>query len=267
MNRGFNRLYATAILAMSATFLLSSGCSRQSPSDQANVSEITVAAAANLTDAFAEIAGAFTAQTGIRVTYSFAATADLAKQVENGGPFDVFAAADVEHVDDLVSKGLLVTDTREVYARGRLVLWKPPQSQVNLTRLEDVKAANVRFIAIAKPDVAPYGRAAIEALSALNLWGDVEAKAVYSQNVAQAKQYAASGNADLAFLPLALVKPGEGQAIEVDAKLYQPINQAMAVVKASNRQPAARRFVDFVLSADGQAILERYGYLKPAPRP
>jgi molybdate transport system substrate-binding protein len=267
MNRPSNRLCAIFTLAVWAIFSFSSGCSRQPSDDQANVSEITVAAAANLTDAFAEIAGAFTAQAGVRVTFSFGATADLAKQIENGGPFDVFAAADVEHVDALVSKGLLVTDTRAVYAQGRLVLWQPPQSQIKLTRLEDVKDANVKYIAIAKPDVAPYGRAAIEALRALDLWGDVEPKAVYSQNVTQAKQQAASGNADLAFLPLALVKPGQGQAIEVDAKLYQPINQAMAVVKASNKQPAARRFADFVLSAAGQAILERYGYLKPAPRP
>jgi molybdate transport system substrate-binding protein len=257
------------ILALAACSLccFASGCSRPPSPDQANVTEITVAAAANLTDAFAEIGSAFTAQTGLRVTYSFGATADLARQIENGGPFDVFAAADVEHVDALVGRGLLVSDSRALYAQGRLVLWKPPQSSVTLARVEDVKDAKVRFIAIAKPDVAPYGRAAVEALRALDLWNDVEAKVVYSQNVTQARQYAASGNADLAFLPLALVKAGDGQAIEVDAKLYQPINQAMAVVKASARQAAARRFVDFVVGAEGQRILERYGYLKPAPRP
>jgi len=267
MNQRLSRLCATLTLSLSATFFFSVGCSRRQPDNSANVSEITVAAAANLTEAFAEVAKAFTAQTGVQVTYSFGATADLARQIENGGPFDVFAAADVEHVDALVSRGLLAGDARAIYARGRLVLWKPPQSQAALTRVEDVNGANVRFIAIAKPDVAPYGRAAVEALRALDLWKDVEAKVVYSQNVTQAKQYAASGNADLAFLPLALVKPGEGQSLEVDAALYQPINQAVAVVRASGRQAAARRFVVFLLGAEGQAILERFGYLKPAPRP
>lgn len=264
MNRRLNRLGAILALAVSAVFFFSGGCSRPPQNQPADASEITVAAAANLTEVFAEIAKSFTAQTGIRVTFSFGATADLAKQIENGGPFDLFAAADVDHVDDLVSKGMLVKATRAVYTQGRLVLWKSPQSQATLTRIEDVKAANVKFIAIAKPDVAPYGRAAVEALHSLNLWSDVESKVVYSQNVAQTKQHAASGNADLAFLPLALMKPGEGQYIEVPAKLYQPINQGVAVVTASGKQQAARRFVDFLSSADGQAIFERFGYLKPA---
>src|SRR5438552_3916799 len=218
MNQRSKRSFNIIVLVVAAIFCFSIGCSRQPVDKQADASEITVAAAANLTDVFAEIGKSFTAKTGIRVTFSFGATADLAKQIENGGPFDVFAAADVDHVDDLDNKTLLIRETRAVYAQGRLVLWKPPQSPATLTQIEDVKAMNVRFIAIAKPDVAPYGRAAVEALRALNLWTDIESKVVYSQNVAQTKQHAASGNADLAFLPLALIKPGEGQYIEVPAK-------------------------------------------------
>lgn len=223
-----------------------------------------MAAAANLTDAFAEVANQFTAKTGARVVYSFGSTADLTKQIENGGPFDVFAAADVEHVDELNQKGLSTPDSRAVYARGRLVVWTPPQGRIKISRVEDVAGADVKMIAIAKPDLAPYGRATVEALKALNVWVSVEPRVIYGTNVSNTKQYAASGNADVAFIPKALVKQGEGQYVEVDERLHQPIDQALAIIKASGKQDLARRFADFVLGDEGQAILRRYGYSSPS---
>jgi molybdate transport system substrate-binding protein len=252
-----------AALFMIAFWLLPAACS--TPKPQESSQEITVAAAANLTNAFEELGKQFTAETGIRVVFSFGATADLAKQIENRGPFDVFASADVKHVDELVGKGMIAADTRALYARGRLVLWKPPQGRVALNRIEDLTSAEVKFIAVAKPDLAPYGRAAVETLRSLNLWLQVEPKIVYAQNVTQARQYAQSGNAELAFLPLALMKAGEGEYIEVDQRLHQPIDQAMGVVQASNKQEAARRFAGFVLSREGQDVLFRFGYLSAQP--
>ncbi len=225
--------------------------------------EINIAAAANLTDAFAELGKEFTARTGIRVVYSYGATADLARQIEQDAPFDVFASADVENVLRLERKGLLAEDEHRLYARGRLALWTPPASRIRLTRIEDLTSTEIERIGIAKPDVAPYGRASVEALRTLNLWQQLERKVVYGQNVSQVRQYAATGNVDAAFIPLALVRAGEGQAIEVDERLHQPINQAIAVIKKSQKQEAARRFVEFVLSQEGQALLERYGYRKP----
>jgi molybdate transport system substrate-binding protein len=221
-----------------------------------------VAAAANLTDAFTELGKEFTVRTGVRVTFSFGATADLAKQVENGAPFDVYASADVEHMDDLNGKGLLLSGSNKLFARGRLVLWVPPGSPFTLNRIEEIVRPEVERISIAKPDVAPYGRATIEALRALNLWAQVEPKVIYGQNVSQAKQQAATGNAEAAFIPLSLVKTGEGRIIEVDEQLHQPIDQAIAVVKDSPYTETAQRFVNFVLSPEGQALLERYGYRK-----
>jgi molybdate transport system substrate-binding protein len=243
--------------------LLVAGC-RQQPAD--NSQEITVAAAANLTDAFAEMAKQFTAKNGIRIVYSFGSTADLTKQIENGGPFDVFASADVEHIEALSQKGLLAPDSQALYARGRLVVWTPPQSGVKISRIEDVAGADVKTVAIAKPDLAPYGRAAVETLKSLGIWPQVEPKAVYGANVSNAKQYAASGNADVAFIPLALVKKGEGQYIEVDERLHQPIDQALAIVKASGKQDMARRFASFVLGDEGRAILQQYGYSDPSAK-
>jgi molybdate transport system substrate-binding protein len=257
-----SKFYAVLMVIL----LLIAGCRQRPADDQQNAQEITVAAAANLTDAFAEVAKQFTAKSGIRVVYSFGSTADLTKQIENGGPFDVFASADVEHIEELSQKALIVPDSRALYARGRLVMWTPPQGRVKINRLEDVTNADVKSVAIAKPDLAPYGRATVETLKALNIWSQVEPKVVYGTNVSNTKQYATSGNADVAFIPLALVKQGEGQYIEVDERLHQPIDQALAIIKASGKQDQARRFVNFILGDEGQAILQRYGYNNPSAK-
>lgn len=245
---------------LSLALLVGSGCARKG-GDAGGADEIVVAAAANLTDAFEELGRRFTARTGVRATFSFGATADLARQIENGAPFDVYAAADVSHVDELAREGLLDDDARAVYARGRLVVWLPPGSGLQVGRVEDLAGAS--RVAIAKPDVAPYGRAAVEALRALNVWTRVEPKVVYAQSVAQAKQWAAAGDADAALLPRSLVREGEGKIVEVDGRLHAPIDQAIAVVRASKRQEAARRFVEFVLGEEGQSVLRGFGYDAP----
>jgi molybdate transport system substrate-binding protein len=244
--------------------ILLAACRQQPSENTQNTQEITVAAAANLSDAFEEVAKQFTAETGIRVVYSFGSTADLTKQIENGGPFDLFASADIEHVDRLGQKGLIVPDSRAVYARGRLVIWTPSQGRVTINRLEDITSAEVKIVAIAKPDLAPYGRATVEVLKALNIWPQVEPKVVYGTNVSTTKQYATSGNADVAFIPLALVKKNEGRYLEVEERLHQPIDQALAIIKASGKQDMARSFTTYILGAKGQAILQQFGYRNPA---
>ncbi|HEY0384975.1 MAG TPA: molybdate ABC transporter substrate-binding protein [Pyrinomonadaceae bacterium] len=253
------------LLSALCSLLLLCGCKQTPTSTNPSARrEINVAAASNLTDAFAELGRRFTEQTGVRVIYSFGATADLAKQIENGAPFDLFASADVEHPDELNRKGLLASETEAVYARGRLVLWIPPESRAQqVERLEDLAKPEVERIGIAKPDVAPYGRASVEALRSLGLWPQLEPRAIYGQNVSQVKQYAATGNVDVAFIPQALVRAGEGRAIEVDERLHQPIEQALAVIKASGKQEEARLFRDYVLGPEGQSLLEQYGYRRP----
>jgi molybdate transport system substrate-binding protein len=253
------------LLIVSSIFLLS--CSSRKPvGGEEPPPEINVAAAANLSDAFVEMGKRFTEQTGIRVVYSFGATADLARQIENGAPFDLFAAADTENVERLNRAGLLTGGTVSPYARGRLVLWTPQASRVKVERLEDLTNQDVERIAVAKPDLAPYGRATVEALRALNLWASVEPKIIYGQNVSQVKQYAATGNADVAFIPLSLARGGEGRAIEIAEHLHQPIIQSLAVIKSSTKQEQARRFASFVLSSEGQSLLARYGYDKAGDR-
>ena len=254
--------WAARFIAAALLLFMTTGCGQGRGPQQSAATEINVAAAANLSDAFNELARRFTERTGVRVVYSFGATAELAKQIENGAPFDLFAAADVEHIDQLDRQGLLAPGTAALYARGRLIVWTPQSSPVKLDRIEDVGRADVERIAIAKPDVAPYGRAAVESLRALGLWNEVEPKVIYGQNVSQVKQYVATGNADAAFLPRSLVRAGEGQSIEVDERLHRPINQSLAVIKASAKQDAARLFAQYVLGPEGQALLHRYGYEK-----
>ncbi|MDQ3667771.1 MAG: molybdate ABC transporter substrate-binding protein [Acidobacteriota bacterium] len=256
-----------AQIVLAITLITFSAChARTARNGEQPVSEIVVAAAANLTDAFQELSRQFSNNTGIRVILSFGGTADLAKQIENGAPFDVFAAADSAHVETLEQKGLLTPGTRALYARGNLALWVPTGSTINIERVEDLTRKEVERIAIAKPDIAPYGQAAVETLRALKMWDQVESKVVYGMNVSQVKQFVSSGNAEAGFLPRALVRPGEGKYIEISEHLHRPIDQALAVVKASSNQGAARRFVDFVLGPEGQTVLQEYGYRKPPTR-
>lgn len=244
--------------------LVTAGCQLGAERDGETESRtLTIAAASNLTEAFAEIGPRFTGKTGIRVIFSYGATADLSKQIENGAPFDVFAAADTEHVEQLERKGLLTPETRALYARGRLVMWLPAGSNLRAERISDITAKAFERIAIPKPDVAPYGRAAVESLRALGIWNEIEPRVIYGQNVSVTKQYASTGNVEIAFIPLALVKPAEGTYLEVGEDLHRPIDQALGIVKDSTKQTAARQFVDFLLSDEGQEMLVKQGYRRP----
>ena len=264
LSRGRVMRQLSIVLWLFLLALITVSCRSSQPGSRRDDShDLIVAAAANLTDAFAEVGPRFTSKTGIHVIFSFGATADLAKQIENGAPFDVFAAADTEHVDELERKGLITTGTRAVYARGRLVMWLPSGSDLKVERLGDITNKRFERIAIAKPDVAPYGRAAVESLRNLGLWNEIEARVIYAQNVSQAKQYAATGNAEIAFIPLALVKPGEGSYIEVREETHRPIDQALGIIKDSPKQASARQFVEFLLSNEGQELLLLKGYRRP----
>jgi molybdate transport system substrate-binding protein len=232
------------------------GCGRGSAPAR---NEINIATAANLTRVFAELCQMFERDTGTRVVTSFGATAQLAQQIEHGAPYDVFAAADTEHIDELARKGLIVPETRAIYARGKLVLWVP-DGRVPVDRLEDIARAGVTHIAIANPQLAPYGRAAVETLHALHLWETVQPRIVFAQNVSMATQYAATGNADAAFTAMALVYDRAGRKIEVSGNLHRPIDQAIAVVRSTSKPEQSRKFVEFITGKRAREVLKRYGY-------
>ena len=242
-----------------ATFL--SACSGQRHPPAA--SKLTVAAAANLTDIFGEVGARFTAKTGVDVIFSYGSTAELSQQIENGAPFDLFAAADTEHIDGLISGGKLTRDSRAVYALGQLALWIPDGERNGIRELRDLTKQQVRFIAIAQPALAPYGQATIEALKGTGLWESTQPKLVYANSISMAKQMTATGNADAAFTAYSLVLHERGIVIKVDHGLYHPIQQALAIVAASERVEDAKQFRSFLLGSEGRAILAERGYLLP----
>lgn len=221
---------------------------------------LTIGAAANLAEVFPKIGQEFERHTGIHPVFSFASTAQLARQIENAAPFDLFAAADSEHVSQLDHEGLLAPGSRAVYARGVLALWIPAGSKAQVQRIQDLTQADVHVIAIAKPDLAPYGQAAVDTLERLGIWAQVQSKIVYGENISIVKQYGKSGNADAVFTAYSLVLHESGNVIQVPEDLHQPINQELGIIGRSKNQAAARKFVDFILLGAGKSMLGAYGY-------
>ena len=254
----FLRPYSTAYLC-AIVFVAAAGCTKSAaPASRT----ITVAAASNLTGVMDEFAGLFEKQSKIKVVLSYGSTAQLAQQIANGAPFDLFAAADTDHVDDLISAGKLRRVSRAVYARGQLALWVP-DTNLSVNRLEDLLRPEVRIIAVAQPRLAPYGQAALEALKRSQVWDRVQPKIVYANNISVARQYAASGNANAAFTALSLIRRAAGTVIKVDPSLYRPIDQALGIASDTAHHEAAQRFRTFLLGPEGRRVLKNNGYQVP----
>jgi molybdate transport system substrate-binding protein len=255
------RFYARLLLV--GTALTAAACHRGDTQEAVGKKELTVAAAANLTEAVAAVGSEFEAQSGIHPVFSFASTAELTQQIEQAAPFDVFLAADAEHVESLDRKGLLTPGTRAVYAIGVLALWVPEASGAKISALADLAQPGVKVIAVAKPELAPYGAAAVEAMQHAGVWDSVQSKVVYANNISAAKQYGTAGNADAVFTAYSLVLKDSGQVIQVDESLHRPIAQEAAVLGKSAHPAEARKFMDFILKGAGRDILKRFGYRMP----
>jgi molybdate transport system substrate-binding protein len=225
---------------------------------------LTVSAASNVQPAFEEIGRAFTAQTGRPVVFNFGATTTLAQQIAGGAPVDLFAAANTADVEKLARDGLIDAASVRPYAIGRLVLYVAEGAGAPVTRLEDLARPEITRVAIANPERAPYGAAAVEALQAAGVYDAVLPKLIFGENVTQTFQYAETGNVDSALVPLSLTigKPGVFQP--VPESLHQPIVQSLGVVAATRNASSARAFADFVLGPAGQATLAAYGYASPS---
>jgi molybdate transport system substrate-binding protein len=220
---------------------------------------IKVAAASDLTFAFAELGKAFRAKTGSPVVFSFGSSGQLAKQIEQGAPFDLFAAANVTFVDETIQAGACDPATKASYAQGRIVLWGPKLSPATTPR--DLTQARFVKIAIANPEHAPYGQAAKQALQAAGVWDAVAPKLVYGENIKQTMQFAQSGNAEAAIVALSLaIVDHQGSFAPIDPSLYQPLDQALVVCKHGRNPAGARDLAAFVASPEGRAIMSRYGF-------
>lgn len=256
---------APGLVALAVSCLLLSACKNQAGAGVQPAPQVTVAAAANLTDVFQVIGSRFEAATRIHPVFSFASTAQLTQQIENSAPFDVLTAADATHVEELDRKGLLLAGSRAVYARGILALWIPPGAKAVVNRIENLDNPAVHFIAIAKPELAPYGQATVEALQHVGLWTRIQAKIVYAENINAARQYGTSHNADAVFTAYSLLLHEPGKVIPIAENLHQPINQELGIVASSKNLESARKFVDFLLHGEGRAILLKSGYNAPGP--
>jgi len=224
---------------------------------------VTVGAAANLTEVFQQIGPEFERAAGIHPVFSFASTAQLVQQIENSAPFDMIAAADAPHVAELDGRGLLQPGSRAAYAIGVLALWIPPRGPAAVHHLQDLCRPEVRVIAAAKPELAPYGQAAVETLHSLGIWDCVKSKIVYAENISMAKQYGASNNADAVLTAYSLVLKERGRVLLVDESLHPPIAQELGIVASARHAEAARKFADFLLTGRGRDILASSGYRLP----
>lgn len=257
------RLYVFGLVAMLATSAVA--CSKGGNGSNRRGDPVRVAAASDLSIAFKEVGAAFEQATGKKVDFSFGSTGLLAKQIAEGAPFDVFAAANVSYVEDVVKASACFGDTKRVYARGRLVIWSKDKALLPAT-IDDLKDPKYAKIAIANPDHAPYGVAAQQALTKAGVWATVQPRVVNGENVQQAMMYAQSGNAEIAVIGLSLAITSGGGYLPIDESLHAPLEQAMVICKAGAagaKSNEARAFVDFVASEPARVIMRRYGFLLP----
>ncbi len=230
---------------------------------RADEKKITVAAASDLTFALKEIAAGFEKETGTKVVISFGSTGMLAEQIRQGAPFDIFFAADVKYMDGLKKDGLVIPDTVELYAQGRIVLAINKSSGIQAADLADLRKPEIRHIAIANPAHAPYGRAAMEALKARGLWEGIKDKLVYGENIRQTLQYIQTNNAQAGIVALSVADVPEITYKAIDFSLHNPINQATGVIKSTKEAGTARDFIRFVNGKNGRLIMKKYGFMLP----
>ena len=238
----------------------------------ATAQEITVAAAADMSAALPELVAAYTKKTGQSVKLSFGASGNLTNQIRNGAPFDVFFSADEEYPQQLIAEGLAVKDTLYRYAVGRLVLWVPGDSALDLSKLgmNALLDPSVKKISIANPATAPYGRAAAAALRHFGIYDQVSSRLVLGENVSQAAQFVESGNAQAGLIALshalapAMKDKGRYWPVPLDA--YPTLNQAAVVLSKSKQQDAGRKFLDFLRSPEATSLLASYGFSMTAEK-
>jgi molybdate transport system substrate-binding protein len=230
---------------------------------------VSVAAAANLRPALEEIAARFQAShPGVEVKVTFGASGTFFAQIANGAPFDLFLSADAELPAKVVDQGL-ADGKAFTYAMGRLVVWVPRESRLDLAGrgLAALDDPSVRKVAMGNPEVAPYGRAARAALEGAGLYPKLRDRIVLGQSVNQAAQFAQSGNAQAAFLPLSLVQAPplstEGRSWLVPAGTYPPLEQAGVVLKAGRQPGLARELAAYMTGAEARQVLSRLGYALP----
>jgi molybdate transport system substrate-binding protein len=246
----------TVLFALVTLVLGLAGCSKKS--DGAKATSVRVAAASDLAKAFSDVGAAFTKKTGITPTFDFGSSGLFAKQIEQGAPFHLYAAANRSFVDQVVKTGKCDASTAALYSRGRLVMWGKNGTPA---KIEDIADPKYKRIGIANPAHAPYGKAAVEALQKAGVYDQVKDRLVMAENVLAAMTYAKEGSVDVSFfaLSLAIANSTEGH-LKIEPDLYSPLEQTMVVCGTGPEADAARELAKFVVSDEGRAIMEKYGF-------
>ncbi len=213
---------------------------------------------------------------GVHVSVILGSSGNFFAQIQNGAPFDVYLSADKSYPEKLEQAGKTEPGTLVSYAPGRLVIWVPNGSTVQLPskdnktldgNLDILNGPAVRKIAIANPDHAPYGRAAVAVLQHYKVYDQVTSKLVLGENISQTAQFAQSGNADVAFIALSIAMSASmqhsGHYLMLPDESYPPLEQAGVVLQSSRNKPMSRRFLEFLTSPEAQAILHEFGFEAP----
>lgn len=261
-----SNIFLNGFLAL--TLALAALGSVPSAAAQQESDALVVAAAADLSSALQEIADHYQKKTGVQVKLSFGASGALTQQIQNGAPFDLFFSADMDYPRQLIAAGDADGATLYQYAVGKLVLWVPADSPLDIEHkgMNVLLDPSVKKIAIANPQHAPYGRAAVAALKHYGLYDQVSSRLVLGENIAQAAQFAESGNAQVGFVALAhAIAPSmqdKGKYWEVPTEAYPALAQGVVVLAHSQHQKGANDFLQYVKS--NSDVLKKYGFtLKP----
>jgi molybdate transport system substrate-binding protein len=228
--------------------------------------ELLVAAAADLNPALHDIAQHYEKKTGIRIKLSFGASGALTQQIENGAPFDLFFSADMDYPKHLIADGQADAASLYQYSLGKLVLWVPSNSPLDLEHqgMAVLLDSSVKKIAIANPEHAPYGRAAVAALKHAGLYDRLSDRFVMGENVSQAAQFAESGNAQAGFVALAhALSPAVkslGKFWVVPADYYPPLEQGVVILSRSEHKKEAADFLQYLKTKDASEVLRKYGF-------
>jgi len=232
-----------------------------------SATEVRVATAANFAGPMAQLASMFQQTSGHRVIVALGSTGALKAQIRHGAPFDVFVAGDAAGPAAVVQAGLGVQGTRFTYAHGRLVLWSRDAGRVDAAG-EVLRRRDWQRLAIANPVLAPYGKAAMETLDRLGVRSSVRSRIVQGENIAQAYQFVASGNAQLGFVALSQVmtdgRISRGSAWVVPQQWHSTIAQDAVLLQRGRDNPAAIAWLEFLRSAPARRVMQSYGYEFPS---
>jgi molybdate transport system substrate-binding protein len=227
---------------------------------------VRIAAAADLARAFEELGKKFEAKTGIAAILTFDSSGLLAKRIDEGAPYALFAAANRDYAQDPVTHGKCDASSMRAYAQGRIVVWTAggPNSVAGPVQLADLADARFARIAIANPDHAPYGKAAKQALTKAGLWDQLQPKIKYGENIQATMQFAKAGAVDAAIVAqsLAVVTDG-GTSLPIDQSLYDPLEQDLVVCGTGTESDYAHQFADYIASPEGREVMTRYGFVVP----